>query len=101
MHPVVPPSLIWLGLILAAGICVAGVARIVHVVREEIKSRRRAQKLQEWGHAENLTGNSSTYTDGAGDATRREPCGTGMRAFWLASVCRLPGRPCPWRAPPN
>ncbi len=73
MHPVVPPSLIWLGLILAAGICVAGVARIVHVVREEIKSRRRAQNLQKWVHAENLTGNSSTHTDETVDANRQEP----------------------------
>ncbi len=73
MHPVVPPGLIWLALIFAAGVCMAGLAQIVHVVREEIKSRRRAQNLQKWVHAENLTGNSGAHTDEPTDANRQEP----------------------------
>jgi MFS superfamily sulfate permease-like transporter len=46
-------SLVWMGLAVAAGICVSGVALIVRGARAQMKTRRRTQKLNRWVREEN------------------------------------------------
>lgn len=46
-------SVVWFGLVVTTGICVAGATRIVRGARAEMRTRRRTEKLSRWVREEN------------------------------------------------
>lgn len=46
-------SVVWFGLAVTTGICVAGATQIIRSARADMKTRRRAQKLSRWVRDEN------------------------------------------------
>ena len=48
-------SILWFGLFAAAGVCIAGLAKIGRNGRRELKARRRTEHVRKWVQSETST----------------------------------------------